>query len=352
MPTFDSASAIVGGIVTGRHLLHIEGYSHTKELSIRGYIESRSFRIGGRTWCIWYYPNGIDTQGVGYISIYIILKDDIPEHVYAETTFNLLDQAGEPVPGYTHTLRFSEYSFAGDGYGFIDFIEKEFLEASEYLVDDCFKIRCDISVSTQLRTENRGAAASTLAAAPPSDLQRHLGDLLVAKEGADITFQVAGETFSAHRCILAARSPVFKAEFYGAMRESTATGVCVRIDDMEPQVFSALLNFIYTDSLPEMTGQEDVVMAQHLLEAADRYDMQSLKLICVEKLCIYLDANTAATTLVLAEQHHCHRLKKACIEFLKSPQALDAVMATDGFDHLIKSYPALLKELISKLAAR
>jgi len=169
-------------------------------------------------------------------------------------------------------------------------------------------------------------------------------------------FQVAGETFSAHRCILAARSPVFKAQLFGAMRESIVdTGVCIiRIDEIVPRAFSALLHFIYTDSLPEMTGQEEALMAQHLLEAADRYAMQRLKLICEEKLCRCLDMNTVASTLVLAEQHCCDRLKAACIQFLKSTQSLEleAVMATSGFEHLIRSCPALLRELISELAAR
>ncbi|XP_066374673.1 BTB/POZ and MATH domain-containing protein 2-like [Miscanthus floridulus] len=166
---------------------------------------------------------------------------------------------------------------------------------------------------------------------------------------ADVTFQVAGESFSAHRFLLAARSRVFKAELWGAMKESTATGDCIRIDDMLPQVFKALLHFIYTDSLPQMEEQEEATMAQHLLEAADRYDMQRLKLICEEKLYRHLDVGTAATTLVLAEQHSCHGLKQACIEFLKSPDALEAVMETDGFEHLTKSCPVLVKELMSEL---
>ncbi|XP_066316306.1 BTB/POZ and MATH domain-containing protein 1-like [Miscanthus floridulus] len=133
------------------------------------------------------------------------------------------------------------------------------------------------------------------------------------------------------------------------MKESTAIGDCIRIDDMLPQVFKALLHFIYTDSLPQMEEQEEVAMAQHLLEAADRYDMQRLKLICEEKLYRHLDVGTAATTLVLAEQHSCRGLKQACIEFLKSPDALEAVMETDGFEHLTKSCPVLMKELMSEL---
>ncbi|OEL37209.1 hypothetical protein BAE44_0001772 [Dichanthelium oligosanthes] len=92
--------------------------------------------------------------------------------------------------------------------------------------------RCEVTVLRRFRKENRGLSTSTLSMAPPSNLHEHLGDLLVAKEGADVTFQVAGETFSAHKCILAARSPVFKAELFSAMKESTGTEDSIRIDDM------------------------------------------------------------------------------------------------------------------------
>lgn len=225
------------------------------------------------------------------------------------------------------------------------------MEASpDLIVDDCLRIRCDVAVLMRPRTETRGH--STTSMVPPPDLHSHLSHLLAAREGADVTFQlVAGEVFRAHKCILAARSPVFKAELFGAMKEST--GTAIRIGDMLPQVFNALLHFIYTDSLPpEMAaGQEEVLMAQHLLEAADRYAMQRLKLICEEKLCNSLDVNTIASTMVLAEQHSCHRLKEACFVFLRSSplSSLQDVMATNGFEHLMKCFPALLREFISKV---
>lgn len=100
---------------------------------------------------------------------------------------------------------------------------------------------------------------------PPSDLDRHLGDLLASGKGADVVFEVAGETFAAHRWLLASRSPVFGAELFGSMKESgtgTGTADAIPIHDMEAQVFRALLQFAYTDSLPETEtkGEEEDAM--------------------------------------------------------------------------------------------
>ncbi len=78
------------------------------------------------------------------------------------------------------------------------------------------------------------------------------------------------------------------------------------IKDMVLPVVKAVLHFIYTDSLPEdMEGPLlEVPMAQHLLVAADLYQLTRLRRICERRLCETVDVETAATTLALAEQNH------------------------------------------------
>jgi speckle-type POZ protein len=173
-------------------------------------------------------------------------------------------------------------------------------------------------------------------------------------DGADVTFHVGGEKFLAHRIVLAARSSVFKAELLGTMKEKTDSPIEIR--DMEADVFKSLLHFIYTDSLPvlELASNQgetrrDVLMAGHLLVAADRYSIGRLKLICEHKLCSHIDANMVATSLALAEQHKCSGLKEACLQFLTSPSNLEAMRASDGYEHLKTSCPSALKELIARL---
>ena len=92
------------------------------------------------------------------------------------------------------------------------------------------------------------------------------------------------------------------------------------------------------------------LMAQHLLAAADRYGLERLRLLCESKLCEGVAINTVATTLALAEQHHCFQLKTVCLKFVASPDNLRAVMQTDGFEYLKLSCPSVLTELLEHVA--
>jgi speckle-type POZ protein len=57
------------------------------------------------------------------------------------------------------------------------------------------------------------------------------------------------------------------------MRENTAPSV--RIEEMEPRVFKAMLAFIYIGNLQVPPIDND--MTPHLLAAADRFDLGRLK---------------------------------------------------------------------------
>jgi speckle-type POZ protein len=124
---------------------------------------------------------------------------------------------------------------------------------------DPFTIRCSIVVhngSRAVEGEKSSKAAASIVPAPPSNLSAHLGELLSSKRGTDVVFDVGGETFAAHRAVLAARSPVFAVELFSAvMRESDGgAGVVVRVDDMEPQVFQTLLRLAAPGDDEDETG--------------------------------------------------------------------------------------------------
>jgi speckle-type POZ protein len=110
------------------------------------------------------------------------------------------------------------------------------------------------------------------------DLGHDLAMMLDNQDLTDVSFDVGGESFSAHRLVLAARSPVFKAKLYGLMAESIMTSITIQ--DMEASTFRSMLHYMYHGS-PSNDDRDDVcsTMAQyqHLLVAADRYGIEELK---------------------------------------------------------------------------
>ncbi|CAN6381808.1 unnamed protein product [Urochloa humidicola] len=342
---YHSTSEINATEVSGSHVLTINGYSRAKRIPKNQFISS-SFTLAGHSWTIRYYPNGIGSYGdfSDYASIYLTVTPD----TMARFSISLVGDCGISYNGSYGDQLFTHMT--SDPRGLQKFVKRKELEQSGCIRNNSFKIRCDI---TMLNVIKHGDATETtnttpkFVDVPPSDLVQHLGHLLSSGEGADVMIKVGEETFGAHRSILAARSPVFKAELFSPVMEGTAT--CVRINDMEAGVFKALLDFIYTDVFPDVDEDDTLAMAQHLLVAADRYRLERLKLTCEEKLCGYIDISTAGTILALAEQHGCDGLKKACLDFLMSGNNLTAAIVTGGFQHLTNSCPSVLQVLLAKL---
>ncbi len=119
-----------------------------------------------------------------------------------------------------------------------------------------------------------------------------------------------------------------------------------------------MLHFVYSDSLPEEdeagpSTQEgaslDINMAQHLLVAADRFELPRLRAICERRLVNNVEVDNVATTLALAEQNNAEELKRACLEFVS--KHLPMVMSTDGYRHMVTACPQLQEELLTVMAA-
>ncbi|CAO2189204.1 unnamed protein product [Urochloa humidicola] len=165
----------------------------------------------------------------------------------------------------------------------------------------------------------------------------------------DVTFSVGGELFQAHKVILTMRSPVFKAQLSGA---AATTEAAMEVADMRPDVFEALLRYIYTDTLPVTEGHADEDVCKlmcHLLVAAKRYRMLELKLRCEERLSKMVGVDNVADMLAFAGEQRCDVLQKACIEFiLSSGRRMGDVVASKGYQRLRKEHPLILVDVLEK----
>jgi speckle-type POZ protein len=168
-----------------------------------------------------YYPDGESSANADWISIYLLCSDRTGDNeVKAEFEISLLDQDRQPVASYSFPSCQIHSSSQVPTWGFDQFIKRKDLEESLYLRDDAFSIRCDVTVSKEIFTQQVPPSVVV----PPSDMHRHIGQLLLTGDAADMTFKVGAETFTAHRCLLAARSSVFKAELLGPMKEKRDSG--------------------------------------------------------------------------------------------------------------------------------
>ncbi|EYU19944.1 hypothetical protein MIMGU_mgv1a007421mg [Erythranthe guttata] len=351
----DSSSRSVNETVNGSHHFTIRGYSLAKGMGPGKYIASDTFSIGGYEWAIYFYPDGKNPEDSSmYVSVFIALASEGTD-VRALFELTLSHQSGKGKhPLHSHFDRALEsgpytLKYRGSMWGYKRFFRRTSLETSDFLKDDCLSMHCTVGV---VRTRVEGPKSYSVIV-PPSDMGQSLKYLLDSETGCDITFQVGEESFRAHKLILAARSPVFRAQFFGLVGNPNSDKV--EIEDVEPFIFKALLQFIYSDELPsfdeimDSTTTPSAIMMQHLLAAADRFGLDRLKQLCEVKLCEEVNAETVATTLSLAEQHRCPQLKAICLKFAATN--LGVVMQSEGFRHLEESCPSLLSELLETVAS-
>ncbi|CAM0909314.1 unnamed protein product [Alopecurus aequalis] len=347
-------------------LLKIHGYSASKSMCTanKGYGEDGSIKsrwnVDGYEWEVRMYPatlifgNGYREPmcGVVFSVKLVFLGEPRTSLVRAALGCRLVDPRGLLNPSEEKIVS-TIFTTQKDCTEAILLIETRDLAASGYLRGDSLSVECSVTVLKELPVPTIPLPAKQEIVPPSTNLHLHFGELLLSGTGADVTFLVSGESFAAHKNILAARSPVFMAQFFGGLKEKCSESV--EIEDMEAGVFKMLLHFIYTDAVPELEKEQEssTLMAQHMLADADRYGLDRLKLICEAKLSRGVTVSTVATTLALAEQHNCSQLKDKCVEFiLSSPVILDAVLGTDGYKHLTASCPLVLADLLKSAHVR
>jgi len=128
----------------------------------------------------------------------------------------------------------------------------------------------------------------------------------------DVTLECGDRKFGCHKFILSKRSDVFAAMFSHSDTEESKTNK-VEITDLEPDTLEQLLKFIYTDKIED---DRLTTLACGLLTAADKYNVQRLKVKCEAEICSNLDVSNAAQALVLGHLHEAKTLKRQALDFV------------------------------------
>jgi speckle-type POZ protein len=158
-----------------------------------------------------------------------------------------------------------------------------------------------------------------------------LGLLESGNEG-DLCITVGNTQFSVFKSLVARCAPTI-----GDMVASQPSGAndSIEINDVDPELFSKLLHFIYTDEMPENVDH------RQLLEVADRFGCSHLKLAAEAELVMAgVDSNNAAELLLFAEGHSCALLQEAAFEYCAAHPL--AIKESEGWN-LLKESPLCLE---------
>ncbi|XP_043479829.1 speckle-type POZ protein-like [Leptopilina heterotoma] len=202
-------------------------------------------------------------------------------------------------------------------------------------------IPTDITVKCEVSIIYPGAI---LLKTPLIDIQccngivKKIENLLDNEDFKDVTFNVEDEKFTAHKNILAIRSSVFAAMFMNKMSEKQTS--VVEIDDIKPVIFQQMLNYIYTDKVENLDDA-----AFEFLYVAEKYQLENLRIMCINSLNYKISLTTVLKTLEIAELYSIEQLRYECLKFIIENKY--EIVETDDFQKLILNRPSLWTEVIN-----
>jgi len=156
---------------------------------------------------------------------------------------------------------------------------------------------------------------------------------------ADVTLKSEdGSTFAAHRQLLAMRSPVFRAMFYGLMREAQSGIASINASSAGVR---ELLSCIYTDEIDQ--GALNLIGCE-LFELGTQYEVPRLVALVKEQMLCTLSVDNVVERFSLAIRYSAEELGQACESIIK--HNLAAVMQTEGWTQIMKD-PVTMGMLIN-----
>jgi speckle-type POZ protein len=231
--------------VTGTFSFTVEGWSALPD-KIGESTESPEFELCGRSWQLRIFPGGSLDAHVNYVSFYLASKSTTMTRAsYKLLIKNQNNGSNDEVFASAGIRKFEAKGIQVDGWGRDKFIAASQLRDAwvGLCVNDTVVFKVEVTVFGGLTPITQclanGVPVSTLA----QSLQRALED--PCGTFADVSLCLDSEVLEAHKSVLCARSPVFRAMFHSQMAEAVSSRV--HIEGIELPVMRELLNFMYTD---------------------------------------------------------------------------------------------------------
>ncbi|KAK3121635.1 hypothetical protein QOZ80_8BG0657720 [Eleusine coracana subsp. coracana] len=274
-----------------------------ESLPAAGTVFSKNLSInGGDVWTIGCCPRGSCAGEEEYLSVHLVnLLDAMTKKAKIVFEAIVLGRSG---CFFNKTLREFDYPKKGEKVILPQIFRTSDL-AQHCVVNGYITVLCGLAVLQHSPIP-----------VPPSTHARDLLPLEVRSPygDPDVSFSISdnNKLVPVNRKVLAARSPVFRAELTGSMAESTAP-VVHPPREFDDATFLAVLWYVYKDRLPrenEVAGLGEgglpmVELLRDLLAAADWFAMDRLKLVCARKLWEDVSIETVSKTFYYADRYNC-----------------------------------------------
>ena len=308
------------------------------------YIESPTFcddKYQDIKWRLLLYPKGLNSKFEGFMSLFVICEST--RYIITSVPPNIectIRRDYESPTVNSHNQSYVSCEKRDNCWGFPQFISNDALHRPRTHRDHHYNHRITSESCTYAITCKVDSIGFIL---PHTNCQLHydIGKLLETQKFSDVKLNSNEEIFNAHKTILAARSPVFEAMFENEMLEKTEG--LVTIVDVSNEVLKEILQYIYTGKEPNFE-KTDVF---GLVSAADKYQLDELKIMCARYLWNNLTSENVSDILILADAHHATELKAQAIKFINGHTK--EVFATDSYTILRKLHQYLVVDCYEAL---
>ena len=127
----------------------------------------------------------------------------------------------------------------------------------------------------------------------------------------DVTFKTSdGGNLSAHRVIVAAASPMFRALLYGGTKESNQTEI--ELPTIDTEMLKMVFTFMYTGEVNPMSDKH-----LDLLQAAHYFDVRVLEAMTSDIIAQSLDVHNYSRIVTIAAEKQFLYLQHHCFHFIE-----------------------------------
>jgi len=295
------------------HFHQFEGLPSKK----KDVVYSPTFSLFNHDWSLQLSPGGNSEAKKGRVSLFL-------KHISSSkitVSFDLLFKASDGVADIKLTSPPKELS-SGQFWGWKDATTRSALKSDE---PPTFLTHGTLTVEVRMKLDEKHRCKYFI---PKNPFVQCMLKLFLDDETADVSFEVQGKIFCAHKIVIKACAP----GFLSSLCEScTGSSPVVSITNVDKNDFHHMLYYVYGGHISAEVWERH---SQTLIEAADKYELKSLK---IEAEAWYLKqlkfkVEEVVETVAYADKMNCFLLKEAAIDFIV--ENADEVLSSDSFENL------------------